>query len=109
MWTNERNEDSYALSERLLIVTTDDRFLDAILERLDGPGDKSLHEDEHFKAARATLPSRRFMSAYLSGKRAGYVIEDTEFGETLGPSVCDEFPEWLATSVSWIEDGVTLD
>ena len=109
VWTNERNDDSYALSERLLIVTTDDRIMDEILERLDSPGDKSLHEDEYFQAARATLPSRRFMSAYLSGKRAGYVIEDTELGDTLDPSVYDEFPEWLATSVGWIEDGVTLN
>ena len=109
VWANERNEVYYALSERLLIVATDDRFLDEILEMLEGSGEKSLHEDEYFKAARATLPSRRFMSAYLSGKRAGYVIEETEFGETLDPSVYDEFPEWLAASVGWIEDGVTLD
>ena len=109
VWTNETNDDSYALSDRLLVISTDSRFLDEILERVESKEDGSLQEDEYFKAARATLPSRRFMSVYLSGKQGSYAIEDTAIGATLDSSFYDEFPDWAAASVGWVEDGIVLD
>ena len=46
---------------------------------------------------------------FVNGEKAGSVLEDTEFGESLDPSVYDEIPDWIAASAGWIEDGVVLD
>lgn len=109
VWVNKWNGESYALSDQLLIVTTDERFLKAILDRVDGEEERSLHQDEYFKSARENLPSRRFSSVYVSGQRVSSVIEDTEFGESLDSSVYDEIPDWMATSAGWIEGGIIFD
>ena len=107
VWGNK--SEFYALSDQLLIYTTDERVLSAIIKRVDGEEDKSLHEDEYFKEARENLLSRRFTSVFVNGEKAGSVLEDTEFGESLDPSVYDEIPDWIAASAGWIEDGVVLD
>ena len=107
IWVSD--DDFYGLSNQLMVATTDERLLSAIIERTDGEVEKSLHQDEYFKAARASLPTRRFSSLYVNGEKAGSVIEDTEFGQYLDSAFYDEIPDWAAASAGWIEDGIVLD
>ena len=103
------NIESYGLSDHLMVATTDERLLSAIIERADGEVEKSLHQDEYFKAAQVSLPARRFTSLYVNGEMAASVIEDTEFGKYLDAAAYNEIPDWAAASAGWIEDGIVLD
>ena len=98
-----------ALSDQLMVATTDERVLNAIIQRADGESEKSLDQDDYFKAARATLPARRFTSLYVNGEKAGSIIEDTEVGQYLDSAFYDELPDWAAASAGWIENGIVLD
>ena len=107
LWVSE--DIAYALSDQLLVTTTDERLMSAIIDRIAGEEDKSLHEDEYFKESRASLPTRRFTSLYVNGEKARSVIEDTEVGQYLDFDFYDEIPDWFAASAGWIEDGIVFD
>ena len=107
VWVKE--DEIYGLSGQLLIATTDERLLGAIIQRADGESEKSLDQDDYFKAARETLPARRFTSLYVNGENASSIIEDTEFGQYLDSTFYEELPDWAAASAGWIEDGFVLD
>ena len=110
LWVNDRRGSaSYAISDQLLIVASEERFLDAIVERVEGDENGGLDQDEYFKAAQAKMLSRRFSSIYVNGQRASAVLEDSEFGEYLDSSFYDEIPDWLVVSAGWVEDGLLLD
>ena len=110
LWVNDRRGSaSYAISDQLLIVASEERFLDAIIERVEGDRDSGLDQDEYFEAAQARMLSRRFSSIYVNGQRASAVLEDSEFGEYLDSSFYDEVPDWLVVSAGWVEDGLLLD
>ena len=107
LWVSE--DVTYALSDQLLVITTDERLMSAIIDRITGEEDKSLHEDEYFKESRASLPTRRFTSLYVNGEKAMSVIEDTELGQYLDSHFYDETLPWFAASAGWIEDGIVFD
>lgn len=110
LWVNDRSGSaSYAISDRLLIVASDERFLDTIVEGAEGDRDDGLDQDEYFEVAQARMLSRRFSSIYVNGQRASEVLEDSELGEYLDSSFYDEIPDWLVVSAGWVEDGVLLD
>ena len=107
VWVSE--DEIYGLSDQLLIATTDERLLSAIIQRADGDVEKSLDQDDYFKAAREALPTRRFTSLYVNGEKAGSIIEDTEFGQYFDSAFYEELPDWASASAGWIEDGIVLD
>ena len=107
IWVSE--DGAYALSNHLMIATTNERLLSAIIQRADGEVEKSLHKDGYFKAARESLPARRFTSLYVNGEKAGSIIEYTEFGQYLDSAFYEELPDWAAASAAWIEDGIVFD
>ena len=109
IWADDRNLVFYALSDQLMVATTDERLLNAIIKRADGDDDSSLQENERFKAARDNLLFRRFSSVYVNGEKAVSILEDTEYGQYLDAAIYDEIPDWAAASAGWIEDGIVLD
>ena len=110
LWVNDRRgSPSYAISDQLLIVASEERFLDAIVERVEGDRDGGLDQDEYFEAAQAKMLSRRFSSIYVGGQRASAILEDSEFSDYIESSFYDEVPDWLVVSAGWVEDGLLLD
>lgn len=120
-WADESANLHYALSDSLMIFATARSAMRDVIRRAGGGADaRTLADDADFQAARAAMPDRRFMSAYLDLNAAldslwasgaetmGYPYADADaYGDCM-----DEFfpsPDWMAGSAGWVERGVAFD
>ena len=112
IWIEEDDAGALALSNKWLVVATDEDALFDTLDMISGNGGKSLADNPDFQEARAALPGRRFASVY-----ADYEEIVDESGQTPGldlmPYGVDTFsietPEWVAMSFQWVDRGLVVD
>ena len=110
MWISERNGEAFALSDDIFVAASAEWALDEVVRRIRGEGeDDMLLGSARFEAARASLPTLRFSSAYVSGDRIVSVLHAAEDSSALGASFHDALPDWIAGSAGWMERGLVLD
>ena len=119
-WVDEGDWDDYelsfALSDSLLVVASAEHTLKIVLDRVSGKQTRTLASDDAFQEARAALPGRRFMSAYVDYENLLDVIEDatgitsTDTGFQAGCSdLVASMPDWVAMSVGVFERGIVVE
>ena len=123
IWVDEsgRNdfELSLALSEDLLVVASAEHILKTVLDRVSGKQNRTLASDEAFQEARAALPKRRFMTAYVDYENLLDAIEDAagveldELGTANGQTACGDLltstPSWVVMSLGAFERGIVAE
>ena len=115
VWLEEDGDGAFALSNKWLVVASDEDALFDTLDMISGDGGKSLADNPNFQEAQAALPGRRFASVYADVE--GMV---DEFGSTFGGAGFGmmtagvnpfgiEPPEWVAMSFQWVDRGLVVD
>ena len=115
VWLEEDGDGAFALSNKWLVVASDEDALFDTLDMISGDGGKSLADNPNFQEAQAALPGRRFASVYADVE--GMV---DEFGSAFGgagfgmmTAGVDPFgiepPEWVAMSFQWVDRGLVVD
>ena len=115
VWLEEDGDGAFALSNKWLVVASDEDALFDTLDMISGDGGKSLADNPNFQEAQAALPGRRFASVYADVE--GMV---DEFGGTFGGAGFGmitagvnpfgiEPPEWVAMSFQWVDRGLVVD
>lgn len=112
IWADESEYQVYGLSDDLLVFATTESGIREMIDGIKGDTDRSLADNENFKAARAALPGRRFASVFVDYrealKHAEYFSPD-QFGmDLLGPQNPQE-PEWAAFTASWHDRAVVAE
>ena len=122
-WVDEAGWDDYqlslALSNDLLVVASAEHTLKIVLDRVSGKQTRTLASDDAFQEARAALPGRRFMSAYLDYENLLDVIEDAIGIVSTGTGTADSqagcgglvasMPDWVAMSAGVFERGMVME
>lgn len=122
-WVDEGDWDDYelsfALSDSLLVVASAEHTLKIVLDRVSGKQTRTLASADAFQEARAALPGRRFMSAYVDYENLLDVIEDgtgivsIDTGTAGSQSGCGDLvasvPDWVAMSVGVFERGIVVE
>lgn len=104
VWIGEDGAESYALTDKWLVIATGEGEIESILDLIAGEEDDSLAESNNFIAAQAALPETRFASIYIGDLPAGDSFVDTP----ITASDLDWF-DWAAVSAGWLERGIVLE
>ena len=112
VWLEEDGDGAFALSNKWLVVASDEDALFDTLDMISGNGGKSLADNPDFQEAQAALPARRFASVYADVE--GIVDEiDAAVGLAMMMAGVDPFdfepPKWVATSFQWVDRGLVVD
>ena len=112
VWLEEDGDGAFALSNKWLVVASDEDALFDTLDMISGDGGKSLADNPDFQEAQAALPARRFASVYADVE--GIVDEiDAAVGLAMMMAGVDPFdfepPKWVATSFQWVDRGLVVD
>lgn len=122
-WVDEGDWDDYelslALSDDLLVVASAEHTLKIVLDRVSGKQTRTLASDDAFQEARAALPKRRFISAYVDYENLLDAIEDAagmelaELGTANGQTACGGLltstPRWVVMSLGAFERGIVVE
>ena len=115
VWLEEDGDGAFALSNKWLVVASDEDSLFDTLDMISGDGGKSLADNPNFQEAQAALPGRRFASVYADVEgmvdEFGSTFGGAGFGMmTAGVNPFDiEPPEWVAMSFQWVDRGLVVD
>ena len=115
VWLEEDGDGAFALSNKWLVVASDEDALFDTLDMISGDGGKSLADNPNFQEAQAALPGRRFASVYADVEgmvdEFGSTFGGAGFGMmTAGVNPFDiEPPEWVAMSFQWVDRGLVVD
>lgn len=122
-WVDEFSRNGFALSlglsDDLLVIASAEHTLKIVLDRVSGKQKRTLASDEAFREARAALPKRRFMSAYVDYENLLDAIEDAagmelaELGTANGQTACGDLltstPRWVVMSLGAFERGIVAE
>ena len=112
IWADESEYQVYGLSDDLLVFATTESGIQEMIDGIKGDADRSLADNEKFKAARAALPGRRFASVYVDLQEAVEQVEyfyPDEFGMGLAGSPNHQDSEWIAASAAWFNRAIVVD
>ena len=112
IWADESEYQVYGLSDDLLVFATTESGIREMIDGIVGDTERSLAENENFKAARAALPGRRFASVYVDLQEAVDQVEyfyPDEFGMGLAGSPNYQDSEWVAASAAWFDRAIVVD
>ena len=112
LWIDESEHQVYGLSKDLLVFATTESGFREIADAVAGDTDRSLADNENFKAAQAALSKRRFASVYVDYEETLDLLEDLaidEIGFTGIGRYDEQGPEWIAGSSAWVERGISTE
>ena len=112
IWADESEYQVYGLSDDLLVFSTTESGIREMIDGIKGDTERSLADNENFKAARAALPQRRFASAYVDYDAAIRLQEDFYPDELYGVgsgNFVGQQPEWVSASATWLERAVVFE
>ena len=112
LWVAQNGPMALGLSSAYLVIGDSERTVTGAIRRIEAPPDRPLAQNEHFLAARESLPSDRVMFLFaqtddlqdLADESAGILGTEGTFG-----NIADQIPEYVAASVSFIENGVSIE
>lgn len=111
-WADDDEYQHYALSNDLLVYATTDGGLQEVIDLITGDAVRSLADNENFIQARASLPQRRFATAYVDFREGLDLMEDLYSDELSGmgsSTLVGQEPEWIAASATWLDTAISVE
>ena len=110
IWFDASEYQTYGLSNDILVFATTEKALEEIIDGISGNIDRSLADSEHFRAARAALPKRRFSSLYVDTQET--LEFASEFSEVdlddLDIAALDNW-RWISASAAWFDYALVVE
>ncbi len=109
IWIDEYGDQAFGLSGDLLIIASDEDYLEEIIDGVNGDIDESLADDEFFQAARAAMPDRRFASFYVNIADSDQAVDAFHDLADIPVDVAGSAPDWVAGSAAWGDRSIGVE
>ena len=107
IWVSEYDDAAFGLSGDLLVLASNEDYLEEVIDGANGDIDDSLADDDYFQEARAALPENRFASVFFG---LDTFLEDNASDVGLEEALeTGLLPEWVAISSGWGDRAVFLE
>ena len=107
IWVSEYDDAAFGLSGDLLVLASNEDFLEEVIDGANGDIGDSLADDDYFQEARAALPENRFASVFFG---LDTFLEDNASDVGLEEALeTGLLPEWVAISSGWGDRAVFLE
>jgi hypothetical protein len=113
VWISDDENVVIGLTDEYLLLADSENTIEDMLDNIESPPTRSLAEDEQFIAAREALPEGRVMFVYAQIENYLDAIKDIvdpwDDADSVWNWAESNTPEYIATSLSFIDKGVRFD